>query len=122
MDLTRHVWRRSHPGMYTYTLTSLLKLEVLEQLNATGILRIIFQASFSFSGQPFGKRSRCGRTRDGIDWNSRVVTDLHSASVHPRGFYRVVKLKSAHRKSFSKIIFKIQTASRHHTLPYLIHA
>ena len=66
---------------HSYTLTGLVEFKVLEELNATGILGIMFETSFSFSGEPFRKRSGSRRTCDGIDRNSRVITDLHGITI-----------------------------------------
>lgn len=62
-------------------LTGFFELEVLEKLDAIGVLGIVLQASFSLSCKPFWKWSSGGRAGDGIDWYSRMIADLHSEDI-----------------------------------------
>lgn len=51
-----------------HTLTGLLELKVLQQLNAVRILWVVLQTALAASCQPFGQRSGCVGARDGINW------------------------------------------------------
>ena len=63
------------------TLTGLLKLEILQQLNPVRILGVVFETALATSRKPLGKRS-CG-VRPGyrVNGNLRLIRQLHPALV-----------------------------------------
>lgn len=65
----------------SYTRAGFFEFEILEKLDAIGVLGIIFQAALSFAGDPVRKGPGCGGARYRIDWHLVRIRELHDENL-----------------------------------------